>query len=762
VTSRRIRAVLARLAVLGAAALLSTVPARAGELAREHVSAKAAADGTCVDARRTGAAVANRRLTASRSGYLTARLDGRARGDWDLAVYRRGLRAPVAASAYRGSREVASGFVKRGDRLTVRTCGGRGAAPRASVSIERVRDGRARIVRITTPTRSSRTRLARLGLDLTENAGSRYVDAVLHGRDDARALRRAGLRFATPPRPEAADPATAGALPSGVRTVYRRLPQYSAEMKTLATNNPDLVKPFTLAHESVLGRPVEGLEVTENASARDGKPVLLMLGLHHAREWPSGEHTLEWAYELVNDYRAGDATTRSLLARARVIIVPVVNPDGFNFSREDGEARGHAGGSNDFNGTQAEFHRKNCRPSCAISGGVDLNRNYGDRWGGEGGTESPAAETYRGTAPFSEPEVQNVRELISQHQVVTMITNHTFGNEVLRQPGAQDDFPTPDEAVYKQLGDDIAAEAGYGSIASYELYAPNDHVGTTDGWSYFTTGGLGFVVESMPSAFHPPYAQVVTHYETGSGGGGTGEGLRGAFFLALESTADPTRHSIVSGSAPPGAILRLTKTFTNRTDIGPFTDERFDTTMEVPSSGQFEWHVNASGRPLFPAETWTLTCESPEGTVLTTQQVPVARGATAAAGDLTSACTPAGPPEEPPPVEKPQPDLTAKLTARTRKHSYRARVSGALTGIDRGPGARNCAGKVQIELRARGKRLARRGSVIDSTCGYERGFKVKRGKRTAKKMRAIVRWAGNEYLAAAETRVSVRVRRPAR
>jgi hypothetical protein len=45
------------------------------------------------------------------------------------------------------------------------------------------------------------------------------------------------------------------------------------------------------------------------------------------------------------------------------------------------------------------------------------------------------------------------------------------------------------------------------------------------------------------------------------------------------------------------------------------TSERFDATMEVPASGQFEWHVNQSSRPLVPGERWTLTCERPEGTV---------------------------------------------------------------------------------------------------------------------------------------------------
>ena len=47
-------------------------------------------------------------------------------------------------------------------------------------------------------------------------------------------------------------------------------------------------------------------------------------------------------------------------------------------------------------------------------------------------------DTYRGDGPFSEPEVQNIRELISSRQVTNLITNHTYSNLVLRPPGVAD------------------------------------------------------------------------------------------------------------------------------------------------------------------------------------------------------------------------------------------------------------------------------------------------------------------------------------
>ena len=345
-------------------------------------------------------------------------------------------------------------------------------------------------------------------------------------------LRAAGFTYTAAvasPRPKA----RAAALPSGRTLTYRRLADYGNEMKALAQANPDLVRPITLAHTSRQGRPVEGLEITTDPTARDGKPVLLQLGMHHAREWPAAEHPLEWAYDLIQAYRAGDVRTRTLVGSVRTIIVPVVNPDGFNFSREDGQTKGHAGGFAGFDGSDAEFHRKNCAAAgCVVSQGVDLNRNYGDLWGGPGTSSNPTVETYRGTGPFSEPESQNIRELISSRQVVMMITNHTFANEILRQPGVTSDGPTPDEPLYKAVGDEMAAENGYANVFSYAM---GDHVGTTDGWSYYTTGGLGYVIEIGPSYFHPPYAENIQHYDGSAVPGG---GNREAYYVAMESAAN--------------------------------------------------------------------------------------------------------------------------------------------------------------------------------------------------------------------------------
>ncbi len=67
-----------------------------------------------------------------------------------------------------------------------------------------------------------------------------------------------------------------------------------------------------LPNKTYEGREVMGVEIAKNVGANDGRPAFLNMGVHHAREWPSGESAMEWAIELVNGYKAGDpAPSRS-------------------------------------------------------------------------------------------------------------------------------------------------------------------------------------------------------------------------------------------------------------------------------------------------------------------------------------------------------------------------------------------------------------------------------------------------------------------
>ncbi|HEX5917638.1 MAG TPA: M14 family zinc carboxypeptidase [Nocardioides sp.] len=506
------------------------------------------------------------------------------------------------------------------------------------------------LVTVDTPTRADKSRLQALGLDLTEHAGHDYVEVVLHTPADVEALRAAGftwdVRIPDLLRREAeinrlddlfAATRLRTALPSG-RDAYRSLADYNAEMKAMAEANPGLVRLLTLPEKTLDGRTVYGVEIAKNVEARDGRPTFAMFGVHHAREWPSGEHAMEFAVDLVKGARAGDPRISGLLARGRMVVVPVVNPDGFHLSFTDGQLidlrEVDGGGTAAILGTPGNaYKRKNCRVvdgqdtpdgTCAVFSatspggflvGTDLNRNYGGLWGGPGASDLFADPTYRGAEPFSEPETRNVRDLISTRQVTMMISNHTFSNLVLRPNGVNattigpDGLPVgdaPDEEAMKELGARMTAQNGYANSHGWELY---DTTGTTEDWSYNATGGYGYTFEIGPNEFHPPFAQVVDEYL--GAGSYAGKGNREAYLLAFEDAVNRGSHALISGKAPAGATLRLRKQFTTPTwSAENNVTDSLESTM-VTSGKTFSWDVNQSTRPAVQARLIKLLDEEP-------------------------------------------------------------------------------------------------------------------------------------------------------
>jgi hypothetical protein len=136
--------------------------------------------------------------------------------------------------------------------------------------------------------------------------------------------------------------------------------------------------------------------------------------------------------------------------------------------------------------------------------------------------------------------------------VTNLITNHTYSNLVLRPPGLVAQGPPIDEPAYRALGERMTDHNLYANMPSYGLY---DTSGTTEDWSYYSTGGFGFTFEIGPNEFHPPFESGVVDEYLGRGdaaGAGKG-GNREAYYEMLESTADAGMHSLLTGQAPKGS-----------------------------------------------------------------------------------------------------------------------------------------------------------------------------------------------------------------
>ena len=294
--------------------------------------------------------------------------------------------------------------------------------------------------------------------------------------------------------------------------------------------------------------------------------------------------------------------------------MPLVNVDGFNVSREAPsvpiEER--------FSFYDLEYRRKNCRLGPGVINnpiacnlifrnvGVDPNRNYGGFWGGPGASTNPLNDTYRGEAPFSEPEVQNIKDLVGTRNVTNLITNHTFSNLVLRPPGVQAaGFPV-EEPLYRELGGQLADANLYANIPSFGLY---DTTGGTEDWTFWTQGSMGFTFEIGLEGFHEPFADHVVGEYLGlepAEGAGRG-GNREAYYRMLEATADRQYHSQIRGTAPVGSTLRIEKEFQTSTSpviqpdgtVGPpiVFDDALSAETET-AQRRFTWSVTPSTRPV--------------------------------------------------------------------------------------------------------------------------------------------------------------------
>jgi hypothetical protein len=547
--------------------------------------------------------------------------------------------------------------VSAGQRVLVRGIRRAGSAARLAVRLQLVdvapprSDGTPQLLSVSYRSNTDLERIEQSGLDLTHDIHAGVAEVISTGAKQLAALKRLGLPYkvriadlnAYDARSRAADArytrsVARSPLPSG-RTAYRVLHDYQDELKALVKDHPGLVRPVVLPKRTYQGREIMGVEIAKDVGASDGRPVYFAMGMHHAREWPSAEAVLEFAHLLAQGY-GSDARITRLLESERVVIVPIVNVDGFVESREGGAAGLPDGadttGAGDLQtvegvallGGSFAYRRKNCAgaiPSpdvpCTLQWGIDNNRNYGNGWGGPGAGTDPITQSYRGPAPFSEPETQAVWEYSRTRAVTGLVTMHNVAALVLRPPGLHNAGKAPDEPRMKQLGDAMAAATGYTSQYSYQLY---DTSGTTDDYTYAAQGGYAYTIEMGPQGgeFHMPYKTGVVDQWDGTYAK-NGLGLREALLLGAESAADPMDHSVLTGSAAPGTVLRLKKTFGTQTgpicsyaqgyinssaiggspvdcvgaQDGTAVPDRVDLTTVVPVSGSFRWDVNPSTRP---------------------------------------------------------------------------------------------------------------------------------------------------------------------
>jgi hypothetical protein len=159
---------------------------------------------------------------------------------------------------------------------------------------------------------------------------------------------------------------------------------------------------------SVQGRPINVFHISKAGSGRKAYWIDATI---HAREWIAPATALKVLDNLI---RGGDANAIRLTDAYDWYILPVMNPDGYDYTH-----------------TTERLWRKNRGVNAGSTClGTDLNRNFNFRWGTEGVSHQPCQETYCGSTGGSEPETRAVQnELIRLGPtLLATVTIHSYGN----------------------------------------------------------------------------------------------------------------------------------------------------------------------------------------------------------------------------------------------------------------------------------------------------------------------------------------------
>ncbi|MEU1593053.1 M14 family zinc carboxypeptidase [Streptomyces sp. NPDC005708] len=322
-----------------------------------------------------------------------------------------------------------------------------------------------------------------LGEQVTGN-GKTEVEVYLTYRQADR-LQKQGVALTEHTLSAKAEARVDGAS-EGVFRPYSGKGGIEKEIVRTAQAHPGLTKVESIGR-TINGQDILALKLTKNAKkSKDGsKPSVLYVSNQHAREWITPEMTRRLMHYYLDRYTT-DKRVKKIVDSTELWFVVSANPDGYDYTFKDSTTRLWRKNLRDVNGDGG----------ISTGDGVDLNRNFGYKWGydDEGSSPNPTSQTYRGASPASEPETRALSAFEKRIGFTYGINYHSAAELLLYGVGWQVATPTPDDVLYKALAGtpDNPAIPGYRSQVSSELYTTN---GEADGDASNVNGMAMFTPE---------------------------------------------------------------------------------------------------------------------------------------------------------------------------------------------------------------------------------------------------------------------------
>ena len=254
---------------------------------------------------------------------------------------------------------------------------------------------------------------------------------------------------------------------------YYTFSEIEDNLDDLTNLYPEIISSKISIGQTLEGRDIWLIKVSDNPNVDENEPEALYTGLHHARE-PMSYMNLFYFMHWLGDNYVNDPLSSHLVNNRELWFIPAVNPDGLVYNQSIAP---NGGG----------MQRKNARETCSGSpDGVDLNRNYSYMWGydNQGSSNDGCDETYRGNGPFSEPETQVIRDFVEQHNFPIAFNYHSYSNLLIYPLGYEYENQAPQEDVdiMVEYGEDMVQFNNYALGTGPDLLYPVN--GEACDWMY--------------------------------------------------------------------------------------------------------------------------------------------------------------------------------------------------------------------------------------------------------------------------------------
>ncbi len=282
---------------------------------------------------------------------------------------------------------------------------------------------------------------------------------------------------------------------------YYTFEEIVEHLNELSNNYPNLVSEVQSIGQTLEGREIWSVKLSDNPNFDEDEPEMLYIGLHHAREPMSYMNLFYYMYWLTENYGT-DPQATALLENRELWFVPALNPDGLVYNQEIAPNGG---------GMQRKNHRETCSQDYD---GIDLNRNYSYQWAydDEGSSPYGCDQTFRGTEPFSEPETQAIKEFIEAHNFPIILTYHSYGNLLIHPFGYIPGLlpPEPDLTIFREYGNEMVKYNHYSMGTGIETVGYTVNGEATD-YYYGEYGIYSYTPEvgAYYDGFWPPSDRIV-------------------------------------------------------------------------------------------------------------------------------------------------------------------------------------------------------------------------------------------------------------